>query len=161
MIGAFLPWESINIGFTALSRNGFQLGQDLSFSADGAWVLALGALSALAGITRLTDRPFPRWLTRSPLLLGIAIVWISWGDKDSIATTVQGLRVKDPSGAYAVGYGVWLVIVGGAVIVLASTIGWYQDRRYARKGESVTPAPNPAVDTFWNGVDAYREEHDE
>ena len=36
VVGAFLPWESVQIfSGGGVSRNGFQLGKDLSFSPDG------------------------------------------------------------------------------------------------------------------------------
>jgi hypothetical protein len=41
-IGSLLPWEQASTGFVSITRNGFQLGANLSFSTDGLVVMALG-----------------------------------------------------------------------------------------------------------------------
>ena len=122
-IGSLLPWEQATTGFVSITRNGFQLGADLSFSADGLVVMALGVIAALIGITRLTSRSFPQWLNGSLALLGAVIVVFGIVDERSLANTVNGLRSSYPAGAYSVGYGVWLVIAGGAIIALAGFLG--------------------------------------
>jgi hypothetical protein len=119
-IGSLLPWEQASTGFASITRNGFQLGADLSFSTDGLVVMALGVIAALIGITRLTSRSFPRWLNGSPFVLGAVILVFGIVDERSLANTVNGLRSSYPSGAYSVGYGIWLVIAGGAIIALAA-----------------------------------------
>jgi hypothetical protein len=122
-IGSLLPWEQASTGFASITRNGFQLGADLSFSTDGLVVMALGVIAALIGITRLTSRSFPRWLNGSPFVLGAVILVFGIVDERSLANTVNGLRSSYPSGAYSVGYGIWLVIAGGAIITLAGLLG--------------------------------------
>ena len=122
-IGSLLPWEQARAGVVSLTRNGFQLGANLSFSTDGLIVMALGVIAALIGITRLTSRSFPRWLNGSPFVLGAVILVFGIVDERSLANTVNGLRSSYPSGAYSVGYGIWLVIAGGAIITLAGLLG--------------------------------------
>jgi hypothetical protein len=122
-IGSLLPWEQASTGFVSITRNGFQLGANLSFSTDGLVVMALGVIAALIGITRLTSRSFPRWLNGSPFVLGAVILVFGIVDERSLANTVNGLRSSYPSGAYSVGYGIWLVIAGGAIIALAGLLG--------------------------------------
>lgn len=122
-IGSLLPWEQATTGFISITRNGFQLGANLSFSADGLVVMALGVVSALIGITRLASRSFPRWLNGSPTVLGAIILVFGIVDEHSLSNTVSGLRSSYPAGAYSVGYGVWLVIVGGALIALTGILG--------------------------------------
>jgi hypothetical protein len=122
-IGSLLPWEQATTGFVSITRNGFQLGADLSFSADGLVVMVLGVIVALIGITRLTSRSFPQWLNGSPIVLGAVILVFGIVDGHSLANTVNGLRSSYSAGAYSVGYGVWLVIAGGAIIALAGLLG--------------------------------------
>jgi hypothetical protein len=122
-IGSLLPWEQASTGFVSITRNGFQLGANLSFSTDGLVVMALGVIAALIGITRLTSRSFPRWLNGSPFVLGAVILVFGIVDERSLANTVNGLRASYLSGAYSVGYGIWLVIAGGAIIALAGLLG--------------------------------------
>jgi len=137
-IGSFLPWEQASSGLASLTRNGFQLGADLSFSPDGLIVMILGVIAALIGITRLTGRQFPRWLNGSPMWLGAVILFESISDERSLTTMVNGLRRQDPSGLYTVGYGVWFAIVGGALIAFAGLAGWWTHRgqRESHKEES-------------------------
>jgi hypothetical protein len=122
-IGSLLPWEQASTGFVSITRNGFQLGANLSFSTDGLVVMALGVIAALIGITHLTSRSFPRWLNGSPFVLGAVILVFGIVDERSLANTVNGLRASYLSGAYSVGYGIWLVIAGGAIIALAGLLG--------------------------------------
>ena len=122
-IGSLLPWEQATSGFVSITRNGFQLGANLSFSTDGLVVMILGVVAAMIGITRLTSRSFPRWLNRSPFVLGAAILAFGIFDERSLANTVNGLRSSDSTGLFSVGYGVWLVIAGGAIIALTALLG--------------------------------------
>src|ERR1035438_3717104 len=84
-IGSLLPWEQARAGFVSLTRNGFQLGANLSFSIDGLVFMALGVIAALIGITRLTSRSFPRWLNGSPIILGAVILVFGIVDERSLA----------------------------------------------------------------------------
>lgn len=134
--GSLLPWEQANVGIASLTRNGFQLGNNLSFSSDGLVVLLLGAIGALIGITRLAGRPFPRWINDSPILVGLIIALYGINDELNMSQTVANLRKQDPVGLFTVGYGLWLVIVGGALFLLAGAGGWWLHRhgRYAERG---------------------------
>ena len=131
-LGALLPWEQGSSGFASFSRNGFQLGNNLSFSPDGLIVLGLGIIAGLVGITRLTGHAFPRWLNGSPVILGGVILLETISDERSISSTVQSLQRQYPNASYSVSYGLWLAIVGGAVIALAGVMGWWGARRVGR-----------------------------
>lgn len=132
--GSLLPWEQVSAGLSSFTRNGFQLGAHLSFSIDGLIVLGLGAVAALIGVTRLTGRPAPRWMNRSPIIVGAVLLFDGVINERSLASTVNGLQRQYPLGSFAVGYGVWLVIGGGALILFAGLAGWWE----ARRGSSAT-----------------------
>ena len=137
IIGSFLPWWHESIAFVNVDRNGMQLGNAMGFSADGVWTMAMGAITALIGITRLTRTPFPPLVQRSPIVAGAVALFVSIGDLASINSTNQSLQVKNPTGSYSVGYGLWLVIVGSAIAVIFGLIAWWQ----ARKAKKTVPAP--------------------
>ena len=139
-IGSLLPWTQATTGFVSITRNGFQLGANLSFSTDGLVAVTLGVTASLIGLTRLTSRSFPRWLNGSPLILGAVILIFGIIDERSLANTVKGLRASYPSGAYSVGYGIWLVIAGGAVIALTGLLGLVSGAK-AAGGSAKRPMP--------------------
>lgn len=61
-LGAFLPWIQET---PFLTRNGFQLGSNMSFTIDGVIALGLGLVTIAIGISRLTKAPLPRGLQKS------------------------------------------------------------------------------------------------
>ncbi len=128
VIGSFLPWEQVSAGILSFNRNGYQLGNDLSFSPDGLIVTGLGAIAALIGLTRLTGRQFPRWLNGSPTVLGAVILFFGISDERSLSSTVSSLAARYSQDLFSVGYGVWIVIVSGAIIALAGIAGWWGAR---------------------------------
>lgn len=123
-IGSLLPWEQVSVLGVGVSRNGFQLGNHLSFSIDGLATMALGIVAALIGISRLTARPFPQWLNRSPIILGAALLYITVNDVVALTHTVHNLQARYPSASVSVGYGVWLALVGGAIIAFGGIAGF-------------------------------------
>ena len=70
-ISAFLPWLTATALIDHVSRNGFQLGNNFGFSADGVVCIILGVVTVLVGIARLTNSATPRFLQRSAIVTGI------------------------------------------------------------------------------------------
>jgi hypothetical protein len=149
-ISSLLPWEQASTGFASINRNGLQLGADLSFSADGLIVMALGAVVALVAVAILTTKSCPWWVNGLPIIIGAIVLLFGIADEISIANTVSGLRSSYPTGVYSVGYGVWLVIVAGAIIVLAGVVGWGARRRNETHAAPQGPlATRPGVPAGW------------
>jgi hypothetical protein len=154
VIGSFLPWEQVSAGIASFNRNGYQLGKDLSFSPDGLIVTGLAAIAALIGLTRLTRRQFPRWLNGSPTILGAVILYFGITDEHSLSDAVSGLAARYPMDLFSVGYGVWIVIVSGAIIAIAGIAGWWGARAEPSAAAQMTGGTSPAVPDlcpYWNG----------
>jgi hypothetical protein len=131
-IGSFLPWWHETSGFSVLDRNGMQLGNAMAFSWDGLVVLLLGVVIALVGITNLTRTPFPRWISRSPIILGAVGLILAISNYSSISQTDTGLQSKNPSGTYSIGFGLWMVIIGSGLVLVFGVLAWISGRRARR-----------------------------
>lgn len=102
-LGSFLPW----IQTPLITRNGFQLGNDLSFSMDGVIALVLGLATIAIGISRLTNAPLPRGLQKSPIVTGLAAGVLCLIDESELSGLVN--KVNDTGFALvtaSIGYGV-------------------------------------------------------
>jgi hypothetical protein len=117
-VGTLLPWMTFGLG--ELTRNGFQLGADESLTADGPVLVLLGVLTAVIGITRLTNSSMPRGIQRSTLVTGLisgAVVGLNWSGIHSLVQNVQG------TGTLAqVGYGYWICAIGAGLAVFSGFI---------------------------------------
>jgi hypothetical protein len=117
-IGPLLPWVTVGLG--AVTRNGFQLGQNDTITPDGPIVLILGIVTIVAGIVRLTGSLMPGWIQRSPVVTGIGaglVLWANWSGLQHLVRTIQGAGITA-----AVGYGYWICAVGAAVAVIAGLV---------------------------------------
>jgi hypothetical protein len=76
-IGTLLPWMTFT-GFAGLNRNAFQLGANLSTTADGPVLLILAIVTVVNGITRLARSSMPRFIQRSTLVTGVVmLIWVA------------------------------------------------------------------------------------
>jgi hypothetical protein len=117
-VGSLLPW--MTFGLLGLSRNGFQLGDNESLTADGPTCLVLGIITVIIGITRLTGTSMPRWIERSTIVTGILAgltVVANWSAIHDFVSTIQS---KGTSAA--IGYGYWICATGAVVAVVAGFI---------------------------------------
>lgn len=122
VISSFLPWEHLSAVFVSVDRNGFQLGQNESFSPDGLIVLLLGMVTAIIGITRLTRTPAPSFLQRSPILTGIAIIVVGALEISPINQQIQTIENASSAAAGSIGFGLWLAIISGVTAVVAGLV---------------------------------------
>jgi hypothetical protein len=123
-IASFLPWSTASVGVVSVNRNGMQLGPNLGFSIDGVIALILGLLVALVGITSLTRTAFPRWVQTSPIVLGIGVVILAIVDLSTVNSYVSHLHSEGLTAS--VGYGLWIVLIGGIIAILFGAISWVE-----------------------------------
>ena len=104
------------------NRNGFQLGADASFSVDGLIAVVLGVVTIVIGIARLTGTAMPRFLQRSSIVTGIALVILGASDVASVSNMVQNVKSQSSAVIASVGFGLYIVIFGGVVAIVAGLI---------------------------------------
>jgi uncharacterized integral membrane protein len=114
-ISGFLPWFTASVLAESVSRNGMQLGQGDSFSVDGLLMLLLGLVTVVIAISRLANFPVPRWLQRSPVVVGIVAAVIAGSDIPSINDLVNSVRSSSSLATASVGFGVYVAIASGVV----------------------------------------------
>jgi hypothetical protein len=117
-ISGFLPWFTAGVLAATISRNGMQLGQDDGFSIDGLLVILLGAIAILIGISRLSSFATPRWVQRSPIVVGLVAVLIVAFDIPSINNLVNNVRAQSSLATASLGYGVYVAIAGGVIALV-------------------------------------------
>jgi len=118
-IGTFLPWMSFT-GVFSLNRNAFQLGNNLSTTADGPVLLVLAIVTVLIGITRLARSSMPRFFQRSTLVTGLVmLIWVIL-EYSSVHSFVTQHSTNAILGS--VGYGYWLCIVGSATTLVSGLV---------------------------------------
>jgi hypothetical protein len=129
IVSSFLPWSSATMVLGGATRNAFQLGAGEGFSVDGVVLLGLGAIAIIIGIVRLTNSAMPRYLQRSPIVLGLVVAAVAVNRIPGINTYVHNIQ-SSCSGACtaSMGFGVYatfvaaaLMLVGGLVLHSASS----------------------------------------
>lgn len=120
-VATLLPWATESIGFVSISRNAFQLGDHESVTYVGPVLVVLAAVGVIIGTTRLAGVLLPRGMQASLVVLGVAIVLViafSYPTRPSgLSSSIAGVLVS-----FAVGFGFWLCLVGGAIIVLGGVV---------------------------------------
>jgi hypothetical protein len=141
IVGAcFLPWDvaSSTLTTASLSRNGFQLGRNLSFSADGLITLIGGAVIMAIGALGLS-RVKLRWTTSYMPVLVAGIICL-----DQAVPDISHIHSQVKTGVpltFSAGYGVWLVLAGAVLAIIVNVIGWTSaSRRIARSRPKVDSA---------------------
>jgi Zn finger protein HypA/HybF involved in hydrogenase expression len=122
VVGSFLPWFTAHLGFSTLSRNGYQLGNHYGFSIDGVLVLAFGVISIAIGVSWFTRSQMPWWIWRSPVVVGlacVAVVILRIPGINGLARNVQSASSLVTAGT---GIGVIVSIAGGVLSVVAGTV---------------------------------------
>ncbi len=120
--GSFLPWATASSAFMSVSRSGMEGG-------DGMITVFLGVVIALLGLTRV-QRPGLPGNRLTMVLLGVAAIGMAWFE----GSNIQG-KLEAVSSAYvvaSVGIGIYVMGVGGVLVLLTSLFG----------------EPSQATDTF-------------
>ena len=117
--GTLLPFETLGRGLISINRTAFQLGADLTLTADGPIILLLGLVAAGIGLSLLTNTKMPSLVQRSPIIVGLGAALdtgITW-------TGINGNINDLHSQGYAasIGTGFWITAVG-VVLTIASGI---------------------------------------
>jgi hypothetical protein len=123
--GVFLPWISLTAFGVGLSRNAFQLGAiNVSFSIDGVIALALAVVAVVIGIAGLTDSALPRFIQRSPIIVGIGAGGLAATRISALNTLVSNANpaLKGGFGNASIGAGFYMVAVGAGMAVIAGLI---------------------------------------
>ncbi len=111
-IGSFLPWATAT-GLVSASKSGLDGG-------DGIFTLPLGVVIALLGLSRIQRSGLPgnRLVM---VILGIIAVGLAWFEGNNIQSKLDAAA----SGyvVYSLGMGIYVMGVGGVLVVLASIFG--------------------------------------
>lgn len=124
-IGAFLPWATASTAFGSLSRSGLEGG-------DGIFVLPLGAVIGLLGLTRL-QRPGLPGNRLTMVLLGVISLGAAWFEGSRIQGNIDSITTSYVTAT--LGAGIYVIGVGGALVLLASLFG----------GDAPSPQPTLAT----------------
>lgn len=136
-ISSLLPWVTASVFTVTLNRNGFQLGNDNSFSVDGVICIILGVVTVLIGIVRLTNSASPRFIQRSAIVTGIGAGLVYANRYGDLQNFVKGLNAK-PDVTASVAYGFWLLAVGAAITFVSGLILHSASRKMSTR----TPTPS-------------------
>jgi len=120
-VSSFLPWLTATALIVTINRNGFQLGNDFGFSADGVVCIILGVVAVIIGVVRLTNSASPPLLQRSPIILGIAAAAVFANRYGSLHNFANQLNSHADVTA-SVGYGFWLLAIGAFVAIVSGLI---------------------------------------
>jgi len=122
IVSAFLPWLSAQAFVASVSRNAFQLGDQMGFSPDGLVLVLLGLVAVLIGATRLMKASLPRWVQRSPIIVGIGALLVPISEVGAINDLARQVSTASDLATASVGFGVWLAILAAAVTVVGGFV---------------------------------------
>jgi hypothetical protein len=123
IIGAVLPWATATTAFGGnLSRNAFQLGNNAGFSIDGVVAVLMGVVTIVIGGVRLTNSRSPRFLQRSAIITGVVAILICADRYSGLNNLANSVRGSHSLVSASIGYGFWLLGVGGVVAITAGFI---------------------------------------
>ncbi len=132
-LGSLLAWMTATAGIISLSRNAFQMGDHESMTADGPIVMVLGLVLVGIGVARLTNTSMPRFVQRSPIIVGLGVGLVLGCDYHSIHQWALSLNSSGALGS--VGTGFWVCCVGDALAIVAG-IGLMSSERRAKQAAS-------------------------
>jgi uncharacterized paraquat-inducible protein A len=144
ILGAFLPWMSAQAAFFSINRNSFQLGNQSGFSPDGVFLLVLGIVTILIGVSRSMRTALPAYIQRSPIITGIGAVVVALARVGSINHLVQQVRTASSLASASIGFGLWLTIVAGVVAVVGG-LALRSSAPAARLAASLSTEPEESV----------------
>lgn len=124
-VGMFLPWISLAVlGRSGPSRNAFQLGAvNVTFSIDSVIALALGVVAVVVGIAGLTNSALPRFIQRSPIMVGIGAGVLAATRLPELNALVNNANTAlKRLGSATIGPGFYMVAVGAGLAVIAGLI---------------------------------------
>jgi hypothetical protein len=112
-----MPWFAVDLNGSQFVRNGFQLGNDLGFSVDGAVALSVGLASVAVGMAAVRRSELPTRWGGVPLVAGLVALVLVAGQLPSLEAL--GSYVTSGYGAGSAGPGVGLdVLVAGAGLAI-------------------------------------------
>ena len=129
-LGSLLAWMTATAGIFSISRNAFQLGDHESMTVDGPIVMVLGLLLIGIGVARLTNTSMPRFVQKSPIIVGLGVALVLGYDYQSIHQWALSLNSSGALGSVGTGY--WVCCVGDALAILAG-IGLLSSERKAKQ----------------------------
>jgi hypothetical protein len=144
VIGSYEPWThgALRGPGIELYRNGLQLGFDHSFSFAGVISLIVGFFAMLSGALYLAQRQIPRVLDVPPIVLGLIGVGVGmFGLGNASSYTKAMLKGYPELFSAGASYGVWLVVIGGTLVLVAGVTDW---ARYSFESRPIL-APVAAV----------------
>lgn len=146
-VGSFLPWVHAQALAFAVDRNGFQLGKNMGFSADGLCPLIFGVLVAVIGLSHTLRFRLPSAVQRSAIFLSL---WVAlWCGYDAYAIDrdiISKVNLSQGMASAGYGYGLYLVFLGCVIGFVAGLVVW-SARRAEGKSVSLAPSqPAPAED---------------
>jgi hypothetical protein len=111
-IGSFLPWATAT-GLVSVSKSGLDGG-------DGIFTLPFGVVIALLGLSRLQRSGLPgnRLVM---VILGVIAVGLAWFEGNHIQSQLDA--AASVYVVYSLGMGIYVMGVGGVLVVLASIFG--------------------------------------
>jgi hypothetical protein len=124
-VGVFLPWISLTVlGRSGPSRNAFQLGAvDVTFSLEGVIALALGVVAVVIGAAGLTNSALPRFIQRSPIIVGIGAGVLGATRLSELNALVNNANpALKGLGSASIGPGFYTVAAGAGLAVTAGLI---------------------------------------
>lgn len=121
IIASFLPWVSATAFIVSISRNAFQLGAGNGFSPDGVILVLLGVISIVIGIARLTNSIIPRYIQRSPIVLGLGVAFVAINRLPSIIDLTNG-PVNCSSCNASIGFGVYVTFVAAGLMIVGGLV---------------------------------------
>lgn len=125
-MGSFLPWVTASSAFGSASKSGMEGG-------DGLLTVFFGVVLALLGLTRV-QRPGLPGNRLTMVILGALAVGVAVFEGSNIQS-----KLEDISSAYvvaSVGVGIYVMGVGGALVILASLFG---EPKSSRAGAAAAP----------------------
>jgi len=116
MVGAFGTWIRVDIGFGETVR-----GSGVSGGRDGPFVIGMALVVLVIAICRLAGVRVPAWLTWLAIADAALLVVVGIADTADVHHRVHQARELVATVSGGVGWGLWLALIGG-VILLAGTI---------------------------------------
>ena len=116
-----MPWFIVALGAGQVVRNGFQLGNDLSFSVDGMIVVVAGLTSMTVGVRQLRKSASATSWACLPIAAGLAALAVAADQLPSLESL--GIHVEALYGGGSAGPGYGLdVLIAGAGLAIASGV---------------------------------------
>lgn len=130
-LGSISPWTQDSLVTVPVTfyRDGLQLGANQGFSIAGVIGIVVGTVAIFSGSLRLAERELPSWLDLAPTVSGL--VGVAVGLYGLAEATWYKHQLLVPPGRFAsarpifnatAGYGIWLVVIGGWLVLVSGLL---------------------------------------